>query len=959
MTSLAASDTGWQQRSMRELMALNAHDSLQALATTERGLSTDEAEQRLRIVGPGSLTLPTRWHGLRYLMALLIRPVFLPLWLGAIIAFAIDRTRTGQVLALVAALNTLVAAVQERKRERAAAALDEDLPAYGRVLRDGFEQWLPTARIAPGDLLLLRPGDIVPADARVIDATHLRTTNPLLDSGEVVVHKIAEAVPEDEQVGGEAPNIVFAGSKIVSGHGRAVVFATGRRTAFGRIAVLTQQAQEEPSPLLLAFARLGTLVVTLGAVGALLGYTYTTQQIGLPTLLGLNVVILFLTAAVPTGLMPGITIALVEGARRLQRRNVIFRRLSTVETLGAVTVVCADQTGTITQNELTVREAWGALGELEVSGVGYRPEGAFRHHQQNVALDAQPWLSELLRAAALTTTARLLPPDTLRPTWHIIGDPLEAALVVAAAKGGINAATLRSQSHALRYLPPSDMLPLAGALVEHEGRPMVYVRGAPEEVLARCTLLATAEGERPLTPDDRQALERFVRRSRQESMRVIALARRVLTTADEAEQGLPHLAQQMTLLGALAVADPPREEVAAVMDACHTAGIRTILLTSDDLLSATSVARRCGILRSSTTNVISGPELAQLDDATLRQRLRQGDLVLARLTPDLKVRVVRALEDLGEVVLFAGGRASDVPALKAAYVGVALGKSSSPAARQAADILLLDDNIATISAMIAEGRAVEQRTRRLVMLNLATTVVKLAALLIALASGLPLLLTVGQQLAIDGLGGMLPGLGIGAGRPDPRFMRRPPRPSGRPLLSRKVYLLGYGFFGPLATLLALSVPLIYARIQRVGQGPLAVYDLLHNSLQPYMQRIATPTGVHTLITTSLYVTVSIAALLGFALVPRSLAPGDRWPRLVLFGLVALSFLLLAAIILFEPIHPYIDLISIPWWGWLAAVGATAVAALAEAIRQRLNPILPPAGEAAPGNDAPIVQRSRA
>jgi len=882
------------------------------------------------------------------LLAILIRPLLLPLWLAAILAFTIDRARTGQALLVAAVLNTLVAALQERKRERAAAALDEDLPAFGRVLRDGYEQMLPTARLVPGDILLLRPGDVLPADARVIEADQLHLVNPLHGRPDDVFHKSADAFVDEEQSGGELPNIVYAGSKIAGGHGRAVVFATGVRTEFGRIAVLTQQAHVEPSPLLLAFARLGTIVLLIGMIGAIGGYLYTTRVVGLGVERGLGVAILFLVAATPAGLMPGITIALVEGARRLQRRNAVFRRLSSVETLGATTVICADNTGTLTQNELTVREIWTAAGVLDVSGIGYRPHGAF--HRDGALLEpdaARAEIGPLLEAAALTTTARLLPPNTLHPFWHIVGDPVEAALVAVAAKGGVEALKTRGRYRVLSLLNAAGPSALHGVVAADKQGAIALVRGALGEILPRCAMILDGATERPIDEADRRAAQQFARQAERETMRVIAFARRMLPAGEADNARSDAVARDLTLLGLMAVVDPPRADVAAAIEACHAARIRTIMLTGDDLLSAVSVARRCGMAHNGAPPVITGPELAQMDDAALRERLTQGNLVLARLTPDQKVRVVETLEALGEVVVVTGGMASDVPALKAASTGIALAESGNPAAIQAADVILLDDNVATISAMIAEGRAVEQRVRRLVMLNLAATVVKLAALVIALLTGLPLLLTVGQLLLIDLLGGMLPGLGVGAGRPDPQLMRRPPRPSGRPLLSAKVYVLGYGVFGGIAAALALLVTIIYARRERLEEGSVAVLDLFISGLQPYLARIATPEGVHTLTATSLYVMVGIAALLGFALVPRSLAPGDRLPRLVLAGLVTLSFALLGAIIVVEPIHPYIDLIRVPWWGWLAAAGATVITALLESLRQRLDPIVPPLESAPP------------
>ncbi len=930
----------WQHLEADVIAALPAESVEAKLKTDVTGLSTQEAAIRLQVGGYSSLILRRRWGGLAQTLAIVVRPLLLPLWLGAIIAFTIGRISSGQALLVAAGLNTLVAALQERKAERASAALHDVLPAFARVLRDGQEQHLLTTMIVPGDILVLRPKDIIPADARLIEADDLHTINPALQAEESVLHKTADPVFTTSSLD-ELPNVVYAGGRVVSGNGRAVVFATGLRSAFGQIAALTERAQEEPSPLLLAFARLGAVVLVVATLGAVLGYTYTVTQFGLTVEQGLNVAVFFLTAAVPTGLMPGITITLLEGARRLQQRHAIFRRLSNVETLGATTVICADKTGTLTQNEMTVRELWTVDGPVTITGVGFQPRGELRSGQRTLdQLAAQQFAGPLLRAAVLTSRARLLPPDTMRPRWHIVGDPAEAAQIVAAAKAGLKADEIYERAPQLATLNSDRGIAIDGVIVEEQGQAVAYLKGKPIDLLVRCSMVATPTGDRPLGDRDRQALKRALQRYQQDAMRTIAIARRPVSRAALHQLELGQMAHDLVLLGVLAINDPPREEVASAIEACHAAKIRTIMLTSDDTIGATSLARRCQLVRGAHPTVISGPDLDVMDQAELREHLRSGDMVLARLTPEHKVRVVETLEALGEVVLVTGGAASDVPALKAAYTGIAMGASGSAAAIEAADLILLDDNFATVSAAIAEGRAVEQRVRRLVALNLATTVVKLVALLATLLAGMPLLLTVGQLLLIDLLAGLLPGLAIGAGRPDPRLMQRPPRPTGRPLLSRKVYLLGYAMFGALAAALALAAASVYLAGARSAGGQFTPAELFVSNLRPYDERIVDVAGQRGLTATSLYVVVGVAALLGAALIRRSGARDDHTSRYLLLGLVGLSFATLISIIQLDIFHRYIALTTIPLWGWAAAFAATVLVALLELLRQRLDPIFP-------------------
>lgn len=931
----------WQQVRAESLVALPPTDVLTEMGTQSQGLSSEEAAARLQ-VSQSSTTLRRRGRRLGRTLLVVLRPLLLPLWIAALIAYSIERTRTGEALIAAALLNTLVAALQERKAERATAALRDTLPTFARVLRDGREEHIMASMLVPGDVLLLQRNDIIPADARLIQAHDLHTVDQVNRGEGRVIHKTASAFSDDVAPVAELPNIVYAGGRVTSGQGRAVVFATGLNSTFGKIATLTQRAQEEPSPLLLAFARLGTVVLTVGVVGAVAGYLYTVNQLGLGVQEGLHVAVLFLTAAVPTGLMPGITLTLIEGARRLQQRQAIFRRLSNVETLGATTVICADKTGTLTQNEMTARELWTTDQTVAISGVGYQPRGEFSTDQRTLDVaTTQKVAGPVLRAAVLTSTARLLPPDTLRPQWHIVGDQVEAAQLVAAAKAQIKASDLYERAPQLSVLNSDRTTALDGVIVNEQGQTLLYIKGAAIEVLLRCISIATTGGDRPLTDRDRQAVKRTLQRYQRDAMRTVAFARRPVGKSELHISEIGHLAHDLVFLGMMAIVDPPRQEVAAAIEACHNASIRTVMLTGDDTLAATSIARRCTMIRGAKSSVLSGPDLETMDDATLKQYLRDGDLVLARLTPEDKVRVVTALEQLGEVVLVTGSAASDVPALKAAYTGIAMGATGSPAACQAADLVLRDDNFATIAVAIAEGRAVEQRVRRLVALNLATTLVKLIALVASLAAGVPLLLTIGQQLLIDFLAGLLPGLAIGAGKPDPRLMLRPPRPSGRPLLARKVYLLGYAWFGGLASLLALLVSTVYLLGERAQSQPITTAELFLSNLQPYDERITSVAGRLGLIMTSLYVVVSIAALLGAALIRRSAAPNDRRPLLLLLGLVGLSFALLVMLILAERLHPYIALTSIPTWGWTAALGATTLVALLELVRQRLDPIFKP------------------
>lgn len=922
--------------SIQPLVPPTAHDISQlspdnvfkALAVDADGLTEQEANGRLALFGPNRFVprgRPRRWLAL---MTSPIRPLLLPIWIAAAIGYLIGDQEIGFVLAIVALINTAVGILLERKTERTTAALSDALPSYAHVIRDGRDHHIIAAQVVPGDLLLLHGGETIPADARVIDEHDLRTVNVALTGEAAATRKVAGAVLDEELLDTELSNLVYAGARVASGSGRAVVYATGRNTAYGTIAALTESAHEEPSPLLWVFARLGSVSTFLALLAAVIGGAFARFVVGLNIHDTVLVGIGLLMAAVPVGLMPGIAVTLLEGSRRLARHGARVRRLSSVETLGATTVICADKTGTLTQNEMTVREIWTAEGTLRVGGVGYTPVGQFSTDDKTLdQASVRRRCGELLRAAVLTSSARLLPPDTLRPHWHILGDSTEAALIVAATKAGYHASDLYDTFPQLVMLPATDALPLEGHVVQDRAGCLAYLKGPPNLLVPRCTSIATQTGVHQLTDHDRAAIRRVLRHCERGAMRMVAFARRDLqsSSAHQVPQ-TDDIAHQLVFLGLMAAVDPPRLEVEEAIRACHRAGIRTMMLTGDSMLGAESVARRCALVESSRATTITGIELAKMDDATLRERLRVGDIVFARMTPEHKVRVVETLDAMGEVVLVTGGAANDVPAIKAADIGVAMGTSSSAATREAADVILEQDNFATVAQAIAEGRSVEQRARRLVALNLAVTVIKLAAYVVALTLGWPLLLTVGQLLVIDLLGGFLPAIALGAGPSNPLLMQRRPRRSGRALIDFRIYRIGYAWFGLLGTtaaLIAAALMMLATGFDPAGGGRFEGSSALdHYSGYP---NIATA-----------YLAAGLAALVGAGLRLRSSARPYPFGR-ALFALVLIGIATtLVAIARLPTLQPLVELSSLPWWLWTVAVLCMLVAALLEWGRQQVD-----------------------
>ncbi len=704
-----------------DLSTLTPKEVYSKLGITPQGLTTEEAMQRSSQYGLNEYVPRARRRRLLWPLQIAVRPMLLPLWAAAVLTAVIGRTETTLALLFTVGLSTLVAVLQERKSERAALRLREALPVYSRVLRDGSEHMMPVSQIVPGDILPLTTGDILPADVRMVAAQDVQVTNRALFGDAPPRRALPDGMLPDELTSELPPSIVFAGSRVISGTGQAVVFATGLDTAYGRLATMTATAHEAPSPLMVVLQRLGFIVLPLAVLGSLAA-AFVGWQRQLDTSATILLVAAFLVAVVPAGLLPGVIVVLLAGRERLQRAGASIRRLSSVETLGATTVICTDTTGTLTQNEITARELWTAAGSFTLSGVGYEPVGECRLGERVLAPDeAQRLLGPVLRAAVLTATARLLPPDTRRPHWHIVGDPVQAAQLVAAKKLGFDPSAIYELITELALLARSPGSPFDGVLVTDSRGATALLHGAPS-LLDHCAALAAPEGDRPLTEQDQQAIWQVVQHYQQAGMQVTLFARAAVQP-EQAYRTLStqQLAHDMVLLGLIGTLDPPRPELEAALADLRAAGIRTIMLTSDDVVAAELLARRCGLNAQACTHPETGATLHGRDHEELWQRLRSGDAVLAQMAADQKLQVVEALDRHGEIVVATGAAATDVPAIKAADIGLAFAQSGSSAAREVADVVLDKDNLATLAEAIMIGRTVEQQVRRLIAINLGAT----------------------------------------------------------------------------------------------------------------------------------------------------------------------------------------------------------------------------------------------
>jgi magnesium-transporting ATPase (P-type) len=713
-------------------------------------------------VGPNVLAEPKRRSHVRQFGANLVHLFALLLWLGALLALVGGMPALSAAIVVVIVVNAIFAFVQEYRAERASDALKRVLPRTARVRRDGELREIPAEALVPGDVVLLEPGDRVSADAEVVSRHDLRVDNSTLTG---------ESRPVEPE------RLVYAGTHVARGRGEAVVVATGMATEFGRIAELAQQADEAPSPLELELRRVTRMValVSLG-LGTLFFVVAGFLGMGLEErfVFAIGVTV----ANVPEGLLPTVTLSLALGTQRMARRNALVRRLSSVETLGETTVICTDKTGTLTENEMTVERLWTpASGWFEVEGAGYEPFGRFRRHGR--VTDPRP-LRELLRCAILCNDARLAGGPA---GVEVVGDPTEAALVVVAEKGGLRHEHEAARRPRIAEIPFDSERKRMTTVHLVGGRRVAYVKGAADVVVPRTTL---APAEQATALAAAEEMERG-------ALRVLAFARRLLP--DDAAQA-HEIEHELELLGVAGMLDPPRPEVAAAIASCRAAGIRVIMVTGDSGYTAEAVARRIGLV-GDDAHVIGPRDLDLLDDGALLRRLAERDVIFARISPEQKLRLARVLRAGGEIVAMTGDGVNDAPALKEADIGVAMGRSGTDVARETADMVLLDDNFASIVAAVEEGRAVYDNIRRFAAYHFCSNVGELVPFLAWGVSGgaIPLPLTVMQVLAIDLGTDMLPAIALGTERAEPGTMTRPPRPRSERLLSRRVLARVYGFVG--------------------------------------------------------------------------------------------------------------------------------------------------------------------
>lgn len=799
---------------MREdtrIYKLNPDEVFAALGTTPQGLSEEEAARRLEEYGPNEIHKIKGVPLWKKLIAHFTNFFAILLWIGSLLAFIADQAPLAWAIIGVIVINAVFTFIQEYKAEKATEALKKLLPPMATVIRNGEEKQIEATRLVPGDLLILREGDHVSADARLVASADLRTNNSALTGESEPVRRSSAPVLEEDLAFSDILNLVFMGTTVTIGSGRAVVYATGMNTEFGKIAKLTQTVEEEESPIQIQMKRItkfvAVLAVALGVVFFLLGQ----YVVKLPFAENMVFAIGIIVANVPEGLLPTVTLALAMATQRMAKRNALVKKLSSVETLGSTTVICTDKTGTLTQNEMTVRSLWTPWMEVEVSGVGYAPEGEFLkktngngrgarkgNGKRKLSEEEMKSLQEPLLVSLLCNNSRLVQDED---RWRIIGDPTEGALVVLGMKAGLDPQEVARKNRRVAELPFDSSRKMMSVVCEADGVRKAYVKGAPGEVVKRCVRILTSEGVREILPEDRDRIMGVNDRYARSALRVLALAVRDMPSGPVRYE-VENVEADLTFVGLAAMMDPPRPEVEEAIRKCHTAGIKVIMITGDYGLTAESVARRIGMVKE-RPSIITGAELEGMTDEELKSRLRQEEIIFARVAPEHKMRIAKVLKEMGEVVAMTGDGVNDAPALKTADIGIAMGRAGTDVAKEAADMILIDDNFASIVAAVEEGRAIFDNIRRFITYILASNIPEIVPFILMVIFNIPLPLTIIQILAVDLGTDLLPALALGTEAPEPGIMERPPRPMEERLLNIRVLLRAYGYLGPLEALVCM------------------------------------------------------------------------------------------------------------------------------------------------------------
>ncbi len=906
--------------------ALSPDETLERLTASPQGLSNAEVQRRLAQYGPNALREAPPTTFWQMLWAQFNNFVVILLIVAAIISALLgDYIEAGAILAIVI-LNAALGVVQERRAEEALAALKKMAAPEAHLIRDGHRISVPAEQVVPGDIVLLEAGNYVPADLRLLETVNLRIEEAALTGESVPTEKNANLTLPTDATLGDRHNMAYMGTVVAYGRGKGVVVATGMQTEIGQIAEMLESVEEEQTPLQRRLddlgRTLGWVTLAVSAVVFLVGWLRGNAPLDM-FLIAVSLAI----AAVPEGLPAVVTISLALGMREMIRRHALIRRLASVETLGSATVICSDKTGTLTQNQMTVTRIWVDGTTFEVEGSGYSPEGHFLLNGEHISLEKYPALTTALWIGALNNDA-VLEVDTNTQNYRMIGDPTEGALMVAAAKAGANLQDLQQAYNREQEIPfdatrkrmvtlhnvntprPEDLSPFTDESARQWD--VALVKGAPDIVLDLCTHYQRMDDS--VAPLD-DAMRARVRETNDQmsahALRVLAMAYRLLPQDASEQPGILAQAEnELVFVGLLGMIDPARPEVLPALETARQAGIRTVMITGDYPKTAEAIARQIGLLQPGH-GILTGAELEKMSDEELRAQVEHVD-VFARVSPKHKMRIVDALRSKGEVVAMTGDGVNDAPSIKLADIGVAMGITGTDVAKSSADMVLTDDNYASIVAAVEQGRVIYSNIRKFVYYLLSCNLAEIAIIFLSTLLWGDSPLTAIQLLWLNLVTDGAPALALGTEKAEPGIMSQPPRPPKEPIINR---FMQWG------------IGIQTLAITAVTMAAYALGRFLHPEMLEFAETMA-------------FVTLSISEL-ARAYTARS----ERYPllKMGIFGnrnmnlAFVFSMALIFAVIYVPFLQPIFNTTSLGWTQWEVIIPLLLVPSIAaEAVKYYLQ-----------------------
>ena len=746
--------------------SIEAMAVLQSQQSSAKGLTQEEARTRLEMVGSNELKEERRASPFELFLGQFKSFLVAILLFASVVSFALGEVADGVIILVIIILNAILGFVQEYRAEKAIEALKKLAAPKARVVRDGSEALIPAREVVPGDILVFEAGDIVAADARLIEAFNLKIDESVLTGESVPSTKVVAALPEDAPLA-DRENMAYSGTAASYGRGKGVVVGTGMQTEFGKIAARIQQTKDEQTPLQRRLESLGKILGVLVIGIAVLLFAVEALS-GEPLLDSFMIAVALAVSAIPEGLTAVVTVALALGVRRMSRNNAIVRRLASVETLGSTTVICTDKTGTLTKDEMTVKAVAVGGRPLEVTGTGYAPEGQFLSAGQAIEPQGDGDLSLLLRIGCLCNHAAL----HKNGSWDIVGDPTEGALLTLAAKAGLWSEALLQQYPLVAEVPFDSSRKRMSTIHDVNGQWVAHVKGAPEMLLDCCSLIRRDGQAVPITTEDKENALGAVKKMATGAMRVLAMAYREVPV--DVEPVPDQVEKDLIYVGLAGMIDPARPEVREAIAQCKKAGIRPVIITGDHELTAQAIARDIGMLDGSG-RVLTGADLDRMSKEDLMAAAAEVS-VYARTSPEHKAQILEALRRGGQVVVaMTGDGVNDAPAIKAADIGIAMGIKGTDVTREASDMVLADDNFATIVKAIEEGRAIYDNIRKFIRLLLSTNLDEMLLVATATLLRLPLPMLPIQVLWINVVSDGLPALALSVDPREKDIMERKPR----------------------------------------------------------------------------------------------------------------------------------------------------------------------------------------